>query len=162
ARGIYAVFHYQPLHLSPMGRRFGGRPGDCPVTEAVADRLVRLPFYADLSAAEQARVVAAVRSFRGFHGRAAPDDPLAPARRPADALPASAGGPAPAAVRGAVRPDRPVRRAGAPARRRAGAARPRRRAGAGRCLGADGAGPPPPVELRRHPRRPLSPLQRLG
>src|SRR5260370_30601873 len=38
---IKAVFHYQPLHLSPMGQRFGsGRVGDCPVTERAADVLV--------------------------------------------------------------------------------------------------------------------------
>ena len=38
--GILSVFHYLPLHLSPMGRRFGGKPGDCPVTEDVSDRLL--------------------------------------------------------------------------------------------------------------------------
>ena len=59
-RGILAVFHYQPLHLSPMGRRFGGQPGDCPVTEDVSDRLVRLPFFNDLSEHDQARIVGAV------------------------------------------------------------------------------------------------------
>lgn len=59
-RGILAVFHYLPLHLSVMGRRFGGRPGDCPVTESVSDRLVRLPFYIGLSEADQARVVTAI------------------------------------------------------------------------------------------------------
>ena len=32
-RGILAVFHYLPLHLSAMGRSFGGVPGSCPVTE---------------------------------------------------------------------------------------------------------------------------------
>ena len=63
-RGILAVFHYLPLHLSPMGERFGGRQGDCPVTEDVADRLIRLPFYNQLEEAEQARVVEAVREFR--------------------------------------------------------------------------------------------------
>ena len=62
-RGILAVFHYQPLHLSDMGQRYGGRPGDCPVTEQVADCLVRLPFYNDLSPADQAAVVAAIRTF---------------------------------------------------------------------------------------------------
>ena len=36
-----------------MGARFGGRPGDCPETESVSDRLVRLPFYNDLTEAEQ-------------------------------------------------------------------------------------------------------------
>src|SRR5262249_38366611 len=44
-RGILSVFHYAPLHLSEMGRRFGGRPGQCPVTEDVSDRLLRLPFF---------------------------------------------------------------------------------------------------------------------
>ena len=59
-RGILSVFHYQPLHLSEMGRRFGGREGACPITEEISDRLVRLPFYNDLSTADLERVVAAV------------------------------------------------------------------------------------------------------
>lgn len=62
AEQILSVFHYQPLHLSDMGRRLGGREGQCPVTESVADRLVRLPLYYQLSPAEQARVVSAVTS----------------------------------------------------------------------------------------------------
>jgi len=57
---ILAVFHYQPLHLSEMGRLFGGLAGDCPVTESIADRLVRLPFYNGMSDEEQGRVIAAV------------------------------------------------------------------------------------------------------
>jgi dTDP-4-amino-4,6-dideoxygalactose transaminase len=64
ARGIKAVFHYLPLHLSPMGEQFGGRPGDCPVTEVVSDQLVRLPFYAGLTTDDQSKVVEAVTSFR--------------------------------------------------------------------------------------------------
>lgn len=59
-RGILAVFHYLPLHLSDMGRRFGGREGDCPVTESVSDRLLRLPFYTGLSESDQECVVKAV------------------------------------------------------------------------------------------------------
>jgi len=65
APGILAVFHYLPLHLSEMGQRFGGKPGDCPVTESVSDRLLRLPFYADLTEADQALVVDPVRGFAG-------------------------------------------------------------------------------------------------
>jgi dTDP-4-amino-4,6-dideoxygalactose transaminase len=65
ARGILSVFHYVPLHLSAMGQRFGGQPGDCPVTEDVSDCLVRLPFYNDMTEAEQARVVAAIIEFDG-------------------------------------------------------------------------------------------------
>ena len=56
-KGILAVFHYQPLHLSPMGRSLGFGEGDCPVTENVADRLVRLPFYTGLAPSEQDEVI---------------------------------------------------------------------------------------------------------
>jgi dTDP-4-amino-4,6-dideoxygalactose transaminase len=62
--GILSVFHYLPLHLSDMGKRFGGKPGDCPVTEDVSDRLLRLPFYNDLDEADQARVVEAIQAFQ--------------------------------------------------------------------------------------------------
>ena len=62
-RGIQSVFHYLPLHLSDMGVRFGGRPGDCPVTEKVSDQLVRLPFFNSLTKDDLAKVVAAVREF---------------------------------------------------------------------------------------------------
>ncbi len=60
---ITSVFHYLPLHCSTMGQRFGGKPGDCPVTESVSDRLVRLPFYSSLSEMDQERVIEAVTRF---------------------------------------------------------------------------------------------------
>ncbi len=63
--GIDSVFHYLPLHLSDMGRRLGGKPGDCPVTEDLSDRLLRLPFYNSLTESELADVVEAVQSFDG-------------------------------------------------------------------------------------------------
>jgi dTDP-4-amino-4,6-dideoxygalactose transaminase len=47
-----------------MGRRFGGREGDCPVTEKVGDCLLRLPFYTGMTESEQAQVIEAVRAFR--------------------------------------------------------------------------------------------------
>ncbi len=62
-RGMYSVFHYLPLHLSDMGRSFGGRPGDCPVTEKAADQLVRLPFHNGLSASDQEQVMDAILEF---------------------------------------------------------------------------------------------------
>lgn len=62
-RGVSAVFHYLPLHLSPMGLKLGGEPGTCPVTEEYSDRLVRLPFYTDMTESEQAQVIDAVRAF---------------------------------------------------------------------------------------------------
>ncbi len=49
-----------------MGRKFGGYAGQCPVAESVSGRLLRLPFYNDLTESDQARVVAAIRSFEGF------------------------------------------------------------------------------------------------
>jgi dTDP-4-amino-4,6-dideoxygalactose transaminase len=63
-RGIQSAFHYQPLHLSAMGRGQGGAEGKCPVTEQVADTLVRLPFYNRLDEDDLDRVVGAVTSFR--------------------------------------------------------------------------------------------------
>jgi dTDP-4-amino-4,6-dideoxygalactose transaminase len=56
-KGILSVFHYLPLHISEMGRRFGGRQGQCPVTEDVSDRLLRLPFYNSLSESDQDLVI---------------------------------------------------------------------------------------------------------
>ncbi len=62
-QGILSVFHYLPLHLSDMGQKFGGKVGDCPVTERVSDQLVRLPFYNGLTGSEQEQVVEAILSF---------------------------------------------------------------------------------------------------
>jgi len=62
-QGIQSVFHYLPLHASEVGQRFGARPGDCPVTESVSERLLRLPFYYALTKTNQARVVRAVTAF---------------------------------------------------------------------------------------------------
>ena len=61
--GVQATFHYQPLHLSDVGRKLGGAAGDCPVTERAADSLVRLPVYAGLATDDVDRVIAAVLSF---------------------------------------------------------------------------------------------------
>lgn len=63
ARGVQAVFHYLPLHLSPMGEKYGGKLGDCEVTEHVSDQLLRLPFYTNMTAEEQMQVVTALKEF---------------------------------------------------------------------------------------------------
>ncbi len=55
--GIYATFHYVPLHSSDGGRRFADREGECPVTDDVSSRLIRLPFFNDLAESEIDRVV---------------------------------------------------------------------------------------------------------
>jgi dTDP-4-amino-4,6-dideoxygalactose transaminase len=57
ARSILSVFHYTSLHLSDAGRKFAARPSDCPVTEDVTERLLRLPFYTDLSETDQEQVI---------------------------------------------------------------------------------------------------------
>lgn len=62
-RGIQAVFHYLPLHLSPMGEKYGGKAGDCPVTEQISDQLIRLPFYTNMTEDEQETVIAALKEF---------------------------------------------------------------------------------------------------
>lgn len=62
-RGVYSVFHYLPLHLSDMGQRFGGKLGDCPVTERVSDQLIRLPFHNSLTSAEQELVIDLIQQF---------------------------------------------------------------------------------------------------
>jgi dTDP-4-amino-4,6-dideoxygalactose transaminase len=62
-RDIHTAFHYLPLHLSSMGEQLGGKPGDCPVTEDVSDRLVRLPFFNGMTEDQQARVIEAIQDF---------------------------------------------------------------------------------------------------
>lgn len=55
--GINAVFHYVPLHASPGGRRFGRAPSALPVTESIADRLIRLPLWIGLTSENQDHVI---------------------------------------------------------------------------------------------------------
>jgi dTDP-4-amino-4,6-dideoxygalactose transaminase len=62
-RGILAVFHYLPLHTSEMGLRYGGQAGDCPVSEDLSARILRLPLYGGLSDEEQGEVIRALREF---------------------------------------------------------------------------------------------------
>jgi dTDP-4-amino-4,6-dideoxygalactose transaminase len=62
-RNIIAVFHYVPLHRSEMAQRLGCDGAACPNTEDVSERLVRLPFYNDMSESEQQRVIEAVTAF---------------------------------------------------------------------------------------------------
>jgi dTDP-4-amino-4,6-dideoxygalactose transaminase len=63
-QGIRACFHYVPLHLSPMGERLGYRQGEFPIAEDMAGRLVRLPFYTDMTMAEMSYVIEKVRAFK--------------------------------------------------------------------------------------------------
>lgn len=58
-KGLHSVFHYVPLHSAPAGRKYARACGDLPVTNSVADRLVRLPLWLGMEG-EQQRVVDAV------------------------------------------------------------------------------------------------------
>jgi len=62
-RGVVSVFHFLPLHTSPMGLKLGYRKGDLPVTEKISDGLLRLPFYNDMTAEEQDYVIQSVKQY---------------------------------------------------------------------------------------------------
>lgn len=63
SKGILAVFHYLPLHLSKIGKSMGYKDGQLPITESISGRLLRLPFYYDLKEREQAMIVKRIKDF---------------------------------------------------------------------------------------------------
>lgn len=63
AHGILAVFHYIPLHSSPMGMALGYREGMLPVTERLSERLLRLPMYYDMQESDVSVVTAEIFRF---------------------------------------------------------------------------------------------------
>jgi dTDP-4-amino-4,6-dideoxygalactose transaminase len=69
--GIMAVFHYVPLHLSPMGERLAPN-ASCPVTVHASSCLLRLPFYNDLTESQQSEVLEALHEFDAWHEHQAP------------------------------------------------------------------------------------------
>ena len=64
--GIGVNVHYIPVHLHPYYRkRFGTRPGDCPVAEAAYERILSLPMYPGMSDGQVDEVIGAVRRTTG-------------------------------------------------------------------------------------------------
>lgn len=61
--GVNAVFHFVPLHSSPMGKKIGHTPALLPVTDHVSRCLLRLPFYYEITRSEQTAVVDALTQF---------------------------------------------------------------------------------------------------
>ena len=59
--GIPVIFHYQSLHNSKMGQKY--RTSEYPVTESVENRIVRLPFYNELSKQEQSIIIDDILNF---------------------------------------------------------------------------------------------------
>lgn len=60
--GIGVVFHYVPLHSSPGGMKFGRISGDLSVTEDLSERIIRLPLWIGLTAAQQDEVIYALKN----------------------------------------------------------------------------------------------------
>ena len=63
-RGVATTFHYLPLHSSPAGSRYGVDIRQCPNTNSVSDRLVRLPLFSDITDAEVSTILDVVAEFR--------------------------------------------------------------------------------------------------
>lgn len=63
SKGIHAVFHYTALHTSEMGKHFGYQEGQLPITESVSERLVRLPFFVELSERDQSYIIKMTKNF---------------------------------------------------------------------------------------------------
>ncbi len=61
--GVHSVFHYVPLHTSPMGLKLSAKAVSLPVTDRVSERLLRLPCYFGLSIEDQSRIIDLVCSF---------------------------------------------------------------------------------------------------
>ena len=73
SQGVNPAFHYVPLHSAPGAARLADRNDPCPVTDDISRRLLRLPFYNDLSDADIERSVAALE-----HALVGRSTPIAP------------------------------------------------------------------------------------
>lgn len=61
--GIYAVFHYVPLHSAPAGSRFGRFHGEDKYTTNTFERLLRLPMYYGLKPEEVEYIADKIKEF---------------------------------------------------------------------------------------------------
>lgn len=66
--GIWAVFHYIPLHTAPAGLKFGRFHGEDNYTTRESERLLRLPMYYGLTDAQVDYICDTVKRFYGFVG----------------------------------------------------------------------------------------------
>jgi dTDP-4-amino-4,6-dideoxygalactose transaminase len=60
---IKAVFHYIPLHSSPLGIKFGRVSGCMDVTDDISERILRLPMYYEMAEEDVAKVVTSIQEF---------------------------------------------------------------------------------------------------
>lgn len=61
--GVHSVFHYIPLHKSPMGMRLGSGKERLTVTEQISSCIVRLPCYFELESVDQNNIIGLIKSF---------------------------------------------------------------------------------------------------
>lgn len=62
-KGIYAVFHYVPLHSSQAGKKYGEFVGDDVYTTKESERLLRLPMFYDLKLEVCDYIIDCIRDF---------------------------------------------------------------------------------------------------
>lgn len=62
-KGIYAAFHYIPLHSSPGGLRYGRVNGNINTTNDISNRLMRLPLYYGMDERDVAFIVKHIKGY---------------------------------------------------------------------------------------------------
>lgn len=62
-KGIYAIFHYVPLHSSPAGLKYGRSTGSMAVTDSISKQIIRLPMFHEIKDEEIDRVVNTIFDF---------------------------------------------------------------------------------------------------
>ncbi len=71
-QGFHSVFHYVPLHASPMGKRLCRTAGELTVTVDLSERLVRLPLWLGLEELQSQiveKIIDTASKPDGFFGR---------------------------------------------------------------------------------------------
>ncbi len=56
-KGVHAYFHYMPLHASRMGHELGWQDEDLPISNEVAQQILRLPLYNSMTLADAKEVI---------------------------------------------------------------------------------------------------------
>ena len=64
-KGIWAVFHYVPLHSSPAGIKYGRTAGTMRVTDDLSNRVLRLPVYYEIREEDVEMVAEHLERFYG-------------------------------------------------------------------------------------------------
>ena len=62
-KGIWAVFHYIPLHTAPAGKKYGRFVGEDNYTTVESERLLRLPMYYNLKTEDVDYIIEAIKEF---------------------------------------------------------------------------------------------------